>query len=153
MICSFDAHPSKEVILNCTHPDKRNKYNGTPLCNECYADAQRQSEANWATHRAETNACPNCQAARKRQFIRGQRTETIDPSTIYGEHIPLLCRNHLDDPTMRWNTKNINSGRSIFFNSWPAPECDCPGRDLFSPGRFIFKLCYLLGTDNTYTGD
>lgn len=153
MICSFSAHTKREVILNCTHENRRNTWNNIPVCNDCYADARHQSDENWKLYRAETDACPACQSARRQKFIRGQQTETIDPSVIYGEHIPLLCRNHLDDPTMRWNTKNINAGRSIFFNSWPAPECDCPGHDLFSPGRFIFKLCYLLGTDNTFLGN
>ncbi len=52
---------------------------------------------------------------------------------VYGQHIPLTCKNH---PKLRWNTKNIYpiGCRTIFFNCVyqvaGARECDCTARDL-----------------------
>jgi len=153
-ICSFSKHPLPTVTIDCHADDKPNKWNGTECCADCYAKAQLDYRSGWAQHDAETNACGACQAARAQQAERTQRTETIDPSRCYGEHIPLLCRDHLDGK-LSWHTKNINAGRSIFFNGFGKGlvECDCPAHRLFSPGRFIYKLCYLLGTDNLYRGD
>lgn len=150
-VCSFARHPRTPLDLSCTHEDKTCTYNGHKMCRPCFDEAGLAYEADRKAYQAETAACPDCQAARRAEYERSQRSETIDPSQPYGQHIPLMCWNHQDDPNMRWNTKNIGQGRSIFFNNWPAAECDCPAHLLFSPGRFIYKLCYLLGTDNTKT--
>lgn len=153
MICSFDAHPRRQLDLSCAHEDKSCTYNGVPLCRSCFDNANKQSKLNYIAERKEQEACPNCQAANRREAERTQRGYTIDPSRRYGEHIPLLCFNHQGVPNMAWSTKNINEGRSIFFNGHGhITECDCPGYLLFSPGRFIYKLCYLLGSDNINEG-
>jgi hypothetical protein len=47
---------------------------------------------------------------------------------LYGEHIPLRCKNH---PDKRWSTKNIGGigARSLFYNLMMKPgmgsECPC----------------------------
>ena len=151
MICSFSAHPRMPLDLDCcTHEDKICTYNGHKMCRDCFDTTKIAYDANYKAEQAEYAACPDCQAANAREYERSQRRDTLDPSRPYGEHIPLICFNHQDDPLLRWNTKNIAAGRSIFFNGWgQTAECDCPAHMLFSPGRFIYKLCYLLGTDNT----
>ena len=147
MLCSHNAHTRTRVQPNCTHEDRVNSWNGTDCCRPCYDQARRDDEAEWARFTAETDACPACDDARHRHFDHQQRTTTIDPSEAYGQHILILCRNH---PDLRWHTKNIDyiGARSIFFVWAEKAECTCPAHDLFSPGRFLYKLCYLLGTDN-----
>lgn len=58
--------------------------------------------------------------------------DKIVDTALYGEHIPLTCKNH---PNLRWSTKNIEriGARSIFFTSGRAgtvDECQCPASDL-----------------------
>lgn len=154
MLCSIAKHTRQQPDLTCDHDRRLNSWNGHEMCSDCYDRVRLENDASWKAHEIETAACPDCRAARRRESDRCQRTETIDPATIYGQHIPLLCLNHQGIPRMTWHTKNINAGRSIFFNGFGhIDECDCSARDLFSPGRFIYKLCYLLGSDNTYKGD
>jgi hypothetical protein len=154
MICSLDRHPRSRVTIDCNAVDRPNTYNGTPCCRDCYDKAHHDDDAAWAAHLAETDACPDCSAARLANHLRTQRTDTIDPSAPYGQHIPLTCRNH---PDLFWNTKNINGigARSIFFNGFVQgiQECDCSMNLLFSPGRFIYTLCLLMGANNLYMGD
>jgi hypothetical protein len=77
--------------------------------------------------------CADCQQARKDEAARIQRTETIDPSQPYGQHIALTCKNHRN---LRWSTKNIGwiGARSVFYFSDALPECDCPFSDLILAG-------------------
>lgn len=157
LVCSFDRHQMPKTMVDCTHPAQFCSYNGTDCCRDCYDTASLATRAAWAAYDAETDACPDCKAARHAYFLKGQRNDTIDPSECYGRHIPLLCRNHMtpDEITsgMSWHTKNIAEGRSIFFNGFgKLTECDCSARDLFSPGRFLYKLIYLMGGDTLYTG-
>lgn len=109
-------------------------------------------QGTWEEKEASSAICPDCLAARRQDADRIQRTQTIDPASEWGQHIPLKCRNH---PEFSWHTKNIDfiGARSIFFNQWPQPECSCSIHELYSPGRFLHKLFYLLGTDTTYSGD
>ena len=157
MICSFDRHPHARPKVNCTHEDRPCSYNGTNCCRTCFDQAKADFNAAWEAHRAETDACPDCQAARAKEFERSQRTETIDPSVIYGQHIPLCCRDHMPTGDLNtdlwWNTKNIAAGRSIFFNGWGRnlSECSCSANRLFSPGRLIHHLILLYGGDTTLT--
>lgn len=58
-------------------------------------------------------------------------TNRIVDHALYGEHIPLKCKNHSDK---RWSTKNIGfiGYRTVFYNLYNVygmgPECDCkPG--------------------------
>lgn len=156
MICSLTKHPIPRVPINCSHEDKPNKWNDIPCCAECFAEARAAYDANWAAHYAETEACPDCAIARAQELDRLQRTETIDPNEVYGQHIPLCCRQHMptgDKATdLFWNTKNIAAGRSIFFNgrNLHQVECSCPAYDLFSPGRFLNRLIRLYGGDPVF---
>lgn len=146
LVCSFDKHPMTKTIIDCTADDKPCKYNGIQCCRDCFDKARRDSDAAYKADCAACDACPDCQRVRRAYYEHEQRTTTIDPSQPYGQHIPLMCRNHID-ADHAWHTKNIDyiGARTIFD---VRGYCSCSAGDLFSPGRFIYKLCYLLGTDN-----
>ena len=85
----------------------------------CHKHFEQHDRMAW-----EVEECNDCQNARKEDAERIQRTETIDPSQPFGQHISLMCKNH---PDLRWSTKNIGyiGARSIFYFSHSVPECSC----------------------------
>jgi hypothetical protein len=85
----------------------------------CHKHFEQRGRMQW-----EVDECDDCQNAMKREAERIQRTQTIDPSQPYGQHIALTCKNH---PNLRWSTKNIDfiGARSIFYFSETLPECSC----------------------------
>lgn len=85
----------------------------------CHKHFEDRNAMRW-----ETAECIDCAKANQENAERIQRTETIDPSQPYGQHIALTCKNH---PDLRWSTKNIGflGARSIFYFSEDKPECAC----------------------------
>jgi hypothetical protein len=80
-----------------------------------------QGNATWD----EVDNCIDCAQADMKDFLFTQNHHTIDPNVLYGQHIPLTCRNH---PNLSWHTKNIGpiGSRHIFYGTPDEPECECP---------------------------